>query len=156
MLIAIHEAAGRRTACARRADPAHRGRGAAIGRPQTEAHDGAQDPAEGDGMNFRLSKQQDVDWQKAIGKARAALDTVSEAVGAYNTRLNEVRDMAMHMSGDWRRDYDARSQRWQNSHRGQSVNEWIEAWENYEPTEADDPDDSAITEAEELPVAVEA
>jgi hypothetical protein len=114
------------------------------------------DPAEGDGMKFRLSKQQDVDWQQAIGKSRAALDALSEAVGAYNTRLNEVRDIAMHISGDWRRVYDARSARWQASHRGQTVNEWIEAWENYEPTEADDPDDSAITEAEELPVAVEA
>ena len=107
-------------------------------------------------MNFRLSKQQDVYWPQAIGKARAALDALSEAVGAYNTRLNELRDMAMHMSSDWSRDCDARSERWQNSHRGQAVNEWIEAWENYEPTEADDPDDSAITEAEELPVAVEA
>jgi hypothetical protein len=124
--------------------------------PQTEPHDGEQDPAEGDGMSFRLSRQQDADWQQAIGKARAALDALSEAVGAYNRRLNEVRDMAMHMSGVWRRDYDARSERWQNSHRGQAVNEWIEAWEDYEPAEADDPDDSAITEAEELPVAVEA
>jgi hypothetical protein len=79
-------------------------------------------------MNFRLSKQQDVDWQRAIGKARSALDALSEAVGAYNTRLNELRDMAMHMSSDWSRDCDARSERWQNSHRGQAVNEWIEAW----------------------------
>ena len=107
-------------------------------------------------MSFRLSRQQDADWQRAIGKARSALDALSEAVGAYNTRLNELRNMAMHMSSDWRRDCDARSERWQNSHHGQAVNEWIEAWENYEPTEADDPDDSSITEAEELPVAVEA
>jgi hypothetical protein len=106
-------------------------------------------------MSFRLSRQQDADWQRAIGKARSALDALSEAVGAYNTRLNEVRDMATQMARGWRDEYDARSERWQNSHRGQIVNEWIEAWADYEPTEADDPDDSAITEAEELATAVE-
>jgi hypothetical protein len=41
-------------------------------------------------MGFRLSRQQDADWQRAIGKARSALDTLSEAVGAYNNETERV------------------------------------------------------------------
>jgi hypothetical protein len=58
----------------------------------------------------KLTRQQDADWQQAIGKARAALDALSEAVGAYNMRLSEVQDMAIHV---WRlaSPHDARSER---------------------------------------------
>ena len=106
-------------------------------------------------MSFRLSKQQDADWQRAIGKARAARDVLSEATGAYNATLNELRDRAAHMAKGWRGQHDTRSGRWRNSRRGQVVNDWIEAWEDYDPVEEDEPDDGALVEAEELPAAVE-
>jgi hypothetical protein len=95
-------------------------------------------------MSFRLSKRQDADWQRAIGRTRSARDALNEAVGAYNATLNGLRDMAMQMARDWRGEYDARSGRWRDSHRGQVVNDWIEAWEDYDPVEEGEPDDSAI------------
>jgi hypothetical protein len=58
------------------------------------------------------------------------------------------------MASSWRGQYDARSQRWQHSRRGQVTNDWIEVWENYDPVEENEPDDSEIREAEELPVGV--
>ena len=106
-------------------------------------------------MSFKLSKQQDINRQRAIGKARAALDALNTAIGTYNATLNELRDMATQMTGGWRGEFETRSAKWQHSHRGQAVNDWIEAWENYEPLEEAEPYDGAIVEAEELPVGVE-
>ena len=92
-------------------------------------------------MSFRLSKRQDADCQRAIGRTRSALDALNKALGAYNATLSGLRDMAMQMARDWRGEYDARSGRW-------VVNDRMEAWEDYDRVEEGEPDDSAIVEAE--------
>jgi hypothetical protein len=133
-------------------------------------------------MAYRLSKNQLAAWERRIGTARSSLDALNEAITsfnrtlasaagplqtaaqAYNSALRELQSMAEQLAGDWRSSFNERANRWQDGYRGQAVNEWIEAWENYSPEDAEfappdeveEQDDDPIVEAEELPTEVEA
>jgi hypothetical protein len=133
-------------------------------------------------MAFRLSKSQLTAWERRIGAARASLDALNDviisfnrtlasageplrgAAQAYNSALRELQSTAEKLAGDWRSTFNERTDRWQDGYRGQAANEWIEAWENYSPEDAEfDPpdeveeqDDDPIVEAEELPTEVKA
>lgn len=84
---------------------------------------------------------------------------MEQAVEAYNALLQEARGLAENVSSEAQEEFDNRSEKWQESERGQSFNSWIQEWtcasfndaEVCRPDEIDPPDLSAADELEALP-----
>jgi hypothetical protein len=79
------------------------------------------------------------DFNDALTIAR---NTLQEALDAYNGVLSEARFFAADVSQDWENDFEEKSERWQESEKGEGVREMIEAWQNVdlEDLEIDMPD----------------
>jgi hypothetical protein len=54
---------------------------------------------------------------------------VAEAQADYNKTLEMARVLAEDIAEDAQKEFDAKSERWQISERGEQVREWIEQWE---------------------------
>ena len=58
----------------------------------------------------------------------AAQQPVTEAMEAYNAALEEARGFAEQMVADMQSAYGDKSEKWQESERGQAYQNWIDEW----------------------------
>ena len=107
-------------------------------------------------MPFKLSKAQQDQRHELAQKLAAAYSRVEEAVSSaneaitnaveeanaviarYNEALEEARAFVTEVRDSWRSDYDEKSEQWQSSDKGSSVNELIDAWDSFEPDNVED------------------
>jgi chromosome segregation ATPase len=92
----------------------------------------------------------------AIADFNQQIETLTRAVAEAQTRYNEVmedaRTLASEVSGPAQEQFDAKSERWQDSDAGTQIRMWIEQWEMSlddveldlpEPLEEIDPEEHA-------------
>lgn len=123
-------------------------------------------------MAFKLTKEQSLRWDKlhtnlqveqdeltqAIERVNAAIAATVSGLQAYvddyNAAINEAKEFLEEVAGDWRSEFDEKSEGWQESDKGQEVSDQLESMENYSPEEFeladieafDVPDDSGVEE----------
>lgn len=78
-----------------------------------------------------------------------SLEKIGDKVSTYNEKLEEMRAKVEEIATELRGRYDDTSEQWQESERGQSVNEMIGQWEEL------DQDIVQIDEMETLELSVE-
>jgi hypothetical protein len=104
---------------------------------------------------FKLTKAELAERNRLAQAARAALDRAQVAVADYDAAVTACLQFARTIAGRWREQHDERSARWQRGRRGETVDAFIQQWEDFQPDETDQPDDSTIAEFEALPETVE-
>lgn len=71
---------------------------------------------------------------------RATMEKVFEelnkAIQSYNELANEIAQFTEDIAGDRRSEFDDKSESWQESDKGQAVNDFIESWEQFSIEEA--------------------
>lgn len=111
---------------------------------------------------FKLSKEQSVRWDKLhtdlqtehsalTGAIEEFNKSIADAVQAlqayvddYNNVVHEAKEFLEEVAGEWRSDFDEKSEGWQEGDKGQEVNEQIESMENYNPEDFELPDIEAF------------
>lgn len=113
-------------------------------------------------MSFKLSKdecKQRTDLMAKLSEMRNAFETaietynetiqeargsVEESAQALNDALEEARSFVADIANQGESDYAEKSERWQESDKGQAAQEWWQAWQelesSLEPVEIDFPD----------------
>lgn len=83
----------------------------------------------------------------AIGAYNAAMEeawtAVDEALGAYNETLSEARELRGDIVDQIQNHIDDKSEKWQDSDKGQAYESWRQQWEqiDLEEVEIDKPDE---------------
>ena len=132
-------------------------------------------------MAFKLTKSQLTERADAIAKIQAArtplLDAITEfnellgvkreafegLVSKYNQALTEAREFAERIATDAQEAIDAKSERWQESGKGQAASAFQEEWSNLDladvelgfPDDLDELDEDPAETLEEAPEAAE-
>src|SRR5262245_24268876 len=106
-------------------------------------------------MSFKLSKEDRArkielvnqlrEWQDRVNdsiavaqdKMKDALVDVNDVIDTYNEKVEEVREFVERVASDFRSDFEDKSEGWQEGERGQTVGEFIDAWENLEINQVD-------------------
>jgi hypothetical protein len=104
---------------------------------------------------FKLTKAELDERNQLAQAARAALDRAQLAIADYDAAVTACFQFARTRAGHWREQHEERSARWQRGRRGEIADAFIQQWEDFQPDETDQPDDSTITEFEALPETVE-
>jgi uncharacterized coiled-coil DUF342 family protein len=93
-------------------------------------------------------------------KAQAQMywDEVEEAVAKYNEAISQASEFKDEVCSEAQEYYDERSEKWQESEKGKSYQEWIDEWESCldeieveQPEELEVPDMEAPDILENLP-----
>lgn len=79
--------------------------------------------------DFSLSKHQIVEFDKHQAALTMAHETLTAAIDAYNAVVEDAEAFITGVAEDFRSAWDEKSERWQESDRGQEVGEFIETWE---------------------------
>ena len=95
-------------------------------------------------------------FNKAVEDAQ---QSVTEALAAYNAVLENTCGFAEQIVADMQESYDGRSEKWQESERGQAYKDWLDEWcglcldeiEIDFPDDLDEPDLSAAETLDDLP-----
>jgi len=86
---------------------------------------------ERDDLSAKLSEAGDV-LNAAITKyneaIKAAYEDVEKAMSEFNTAVIEARDFVEQVHSDIENYYDDKSEKWQESERGQNYSSWRDAW----------------------------
>ncbi len=75
-------------------------------------------------------------YNAALAVARGELML---AYNAYNSTVNEAKGFADDIASVNQEIYDERSEKWQESEKGEAAKEWIDEWESAELEEFEDP-----------------
>lgn len=128
-------------------------------------------------MAWKLTKEETARRDEVTNAAGAARDALNAALDAYNERVaaafaelktaadaynetcSSVRDFAEAVATRLRDDFDAKSERWQQSEKGQTVEAFVSAWEDFaaedfepeEPLEVEGPDEELAEQLNKLP-----
>ena len=105
---------------------------------------------------MRLTDRQANDFEAIKSNVETAREELRAATIAYNMALREAHGFVEGVASAARERWDSRSERWQDSDKGQSASTWVEAWESaaseLENGELDEPEEG---ELEQLDVADE-
>jgi hypothetical protein len=96
----------------------------------------------------------------AIGNFNRKLGPLTEAVAEaqahYNEAMENARTLANEVSDPAQEQFDAKSERWQDSDTGTQVREWIEQWEmSLDDVDLDLPEPLEEIDPEEHPLTLE-
>ena len=98
-------------------------------------------------MSFKLSKDERSRREEIVAALREAADKITEAVdaykealvaptaaveaavAAYNAALAEASEFAQEVSGRIGDDIDEKSEKWQESEKGEAAGAWRDAWD---------------------------
>jgi hypothetical protein len=73
------------------------------------------------------------------------------ATNSYNEAVRAAAEWVQEATAKWRREYDAKSERWQDGDAGTTVSNWLDEWEGFEPDEFEMSDPLASDELSNLP-----
>lgn len=110
---------------------------------------------------FKLNKSEEAKLDALIEDARSELeelnneiiqanyelerikDNVGAAVTRYNGELRKLRAFIEAWVEEWRTEWEDKSEKWQDSERGEAISQWMDEWQNVmlEEAELDLPDD---------------
>lgn len=87
-------------------------------------------------------------------------DSVLESLNDYNTVVEQAREFVEERHDQMQSQYEDRSEKWQQSEKGEAFQEWLNEWEEAQseledidlamPVEVDTPDFSAVDAMDEL------
>ena len=106
-------------------------------------------------LALKLTKAELAERNELAHAARTALDRAQVALTDYDAAVTACFQFARTRAGHWREQHDKRSARWQRGRRGEMADAFIQQWEDFQPDETDQPDDSTIAEFEALPETIE-
>lgn len=89
---------------------------------------------------------------------------IADAINAYNEKVETARGFCEDIASTREGEFDDKSENWQESERGQSVQEWISEWEGADCSEIEEieineieaPESSIADDLEALPTEAEA
>ena len=84
-----------------------------------------------------------------------AREELRAAILAYNEKLRETDTFAAEVATRVRDAWDGRSEKWQDSDRGQTAATWVESWEGYASEELEEPEEGDFEELEAMDEAEE-
>jgi hypothetical protein len=65
------------------------------------------------------------------------------ALTAYNEAIEQAKQWVKETADSIRREYESKSERWQEGQTGQAVSEWLDAWDNVDADPVESPDSVA-------------
>jgi hypothetical protein len=97
---------------------------------------------------MKLTERQANDFEAIKGDVETAREELRAATIAYNMALRESHGFVEGIASAARERWDSRSERWQDSDKGQSAATWVEAWESaaseLENGELDEPEEGEL------------
>jgi outer membrane protein TolC len=94
-------------------------------------------------MAFRLTKDQLRQKETLLATLRPAEQALDDAVTAYNQAIEQAKAWVQETTDTIRREYDSKSERWQEGHAGLTVSEWLDAWDDVDADPVELPDSVA-------------
>lgn len=91
----------------------------------------------------KLSREQRETRDRLIGELEVVEQKLNEAAEAYRAKLVEAQEFCASVADEIRAYFDDKSEKWQESERGQAYEEWATGWEGVEFPEPDIPAESA-------------
>lgn len=82
-------------------------------------------------MAFKLTKLQTVQIDALRAKVEVAKEEVQNAAENFNEALLELREAVTEIAEDWQSEFDDKSEKWQESDRGEEVQSFISSWTEY-------------------------
>lgn len=91
-------------------------------------------------MAFKLTRAQISLRADLHRRLDIAAERVSDAIVAYNDLLGDVRAFAESVAGEAQDEFSVRSEHWQESRRGEAAQAWIDAYQDADFVDLDEPD----------------
>lgn len=122
-------------------------------------------------MGFKLTKDQAQQHAENCRALADAADTLTEAyekfqvtidaarldynaaIAEYNNALDTARGFVTDQASEWRGEYDERSEKWQESDKGQDADERIQSWEDADLSDVEEIEEFDIFSPEDTTAA---
>lgn len=91
-------------------------------------------------MAFKLTKAQATEQATLVEQLEQAAATAADSITAYNEALSNAREFCSDIAETAQEAWNDKSEKWQESDKGQEVQGWIETWQEANLDDVEEPD----------------